>query len=169
MQKRKMFIGAAAALKKDKRMFLPRIFALVSIKTSPEEQNNLNEIGLNTFLTYQKIHKGKHPYIAKESVRFMPVYCSSDTEAGVEGLEELGMIPPKEYVSLDFGDGVTHHNFVKYMTYFMDTTTLMHQLIKEVKSLGISIEFKEINSFNDILEEIIFDCSGFGGKDLNSD
>lgn len=144
-------------------------FALVSIKTSPEEQEDLNKIGLNTFLTYQTIDNGKHPYITKEAVRFMPVYCSIDTISGVEDLEARGMIPPKEYVSLDFGNGVIHNDFVKYMTYFMNTTVLMRQLTEEVKRREISVELNEINSFDDVAEEIIFNCSGLGGQKLNSD
>lgn len=144
-------------------------FALVSVKTSPEEQEDLNTIGLNTFLTYQKIDRGQHPYITKEAVKFMPVYCSIDIEAGVEDLEARGIIPPREYVSLDFGNGVIHHGYVKYMTYFMNTTTLMRQLTAEVKKLGINIEIKKIKSFDDVLEEIVFNCSGLGGRELNSD
>jgi len=144
-------------------------FALVSVKTSPEEQDNLNEIGLNTFLTYQKIDSGKHPYITQEAVRFMPVFCSVDTESGVEYLETRGMIPPREYVSLDFGNGVFHQNYVKYMTYFMNTSILMRQLTSEVKRLGIPIEITEVKSFEDLKEETIFNCSGLGARELNSD
>jgi hypothetical protein len=58
-------------------------FALVSVKTSPEEQENLNEIGVETFKAYQKIDQGRHPYISSDAVRYIPVYCSKDTEAGV--------------------------------------------------------------------------------------
>jgi D-amino-acid oxidase len=144
-------------------------FALVSVKTSPEEQADLNKIGLNTFLTYRQIDKGEHPYITKEAVKFMPVYCSRDTDAGVEDLEARGMIPPREPVSLDFGHGVVHHDFVKYMTYFMNTTTLMRQLTQEVQTRNIPIEYKEIKSFDEVLEDIVFNCSGLGGRELNAD
>jgi hypothetical protein len=144
-------------------------FALVSVKTSPEEESALNEIGLNTFLTYQNIDHGKHPYITKDAVTYMPVYCSTDTNAGVEDLEERGMIPPREYVSLDFGNGVIHHDFVKFMTYFMNTTTLMRQLTDEATRLNISLEIEEISSLAQVSENVIFNCSGLGGRDLNED
>lgn len=55
------------------------------------------------------------------------------------------------------------------MTYFMNTTTLMQQLITKIKKLNISIELKEIHSFNEIPEEIVFNCSGMGARELNSD
>ncbi len=143
--------------------------ALVSVKTSPEEQADLNKIGLNTFLTYQKIDRGLHPYISQEAVRYMPVFCSIDTESGVEDLEAQGMIPPKEYVTLDFGNGVTHPNYIKYMTYFMNPGILMRQLTAEVARLNIAVEIKTIHSFDEVAEEVIFNCSGLGARELNSD
>ncbi len=144
-------------------------FALVSVKTSPEEQATLNEIGMNTFLTYQQIDQGQHPYIQKNAVRYMPVYCSEDTESGVEDLEARGLIPPHENVTLDFGNGTTQPHFLKYMTYFMDTTQLMQQLNNEVQRLEIPLSLHEVSSFDDIEEEIIFNCSGLGGRELNHD
>ena len=144
-------------------------FALVSVKTSPEEQKSLNEIGVETFKTYQQIDQGRHPYIRSDAVRYIPVYCSRDTEAGVEDLEEKGLIPPHEDVTLDFGAGVQHENFVKYMTYFMDTTKLMKQLTAEVKRLGIPVEMQTVHSFDDVEEEVVFNCSGLGAKELNQD
>lgn len=144
-------------------------FALVSVKTSPEEQENLNQIGTDTFKTYQRIGQSQHPYITQDAVRYLPVYCSYDTESGVEDLEAQGLIPPKENVTLDFGNGVTHPHFVKYMTYFLDTTKLMRQLTAEVKKLGIPIEMGEVVSFDDVEENVIFNCTGLGARTLNSD
>lgn len=97
-------------------------FALVSVDTDPLEQENLDKIGLCTFKEYKKISEGKHPYISSECARLLPVYCSESTSSGVEDLEKKGFIPEREYVTLDFGNGVVHKNFVKYVTYFMDTT-----------------------------------------------
>lgn len=144
-------------------------FALVSVKTSPEEQADMNKIGLSTFRTYQKIEKGTHPYISKEAVKFMPVYCSADTEAGIEDLEKHEIIPSREVVSLDFGNGVIHHNFLKYMTYFLNTSSIMQQLTAEVKRLNIPIEIKEVKSFKDLKESVLFNCTGLSGRELNVD
>ncbi len=144
-------------------------FALVSVKTDPVEQANLDNIGLCTFLEYKKISEGKHPYITAECARLLPVYCSEDTESGVEDLEKNGFIPQREYVTLDFGNGVTHPHFVKYITYFMDTTRIMLQLRAEVDRLKIPVEEKEITAFDQVSEEIVFNCTGLGAKDLNND
>lgn len=144
-------------------------FALVSVDTDQEEQENLNALGMCTFQEYKKISEGTHPYISAECARLLPVYCSKETSAGVEDLEAKGLIPPREYVSIDFGNGVVHHDFVKFYTYFMDTTRLMLQLRQELDRLGIPIEEREIFSFNQLKEPVVFDCSGLGGKELNED
>lgn len=143
-------------------------FAICAVKTSIDEQDNLNAIGVETFTTYQKIGRGEHPFISRDSVRYIPVYCSSDTESGLEDLEAKGLIPPHENVTLDFGS-VQHPNFFKYMTYFIDTTKLMKQLHSEVKRLQIPIEINEVKSFDFVKEQVIFNCSGLGARELNQD
>jgi hypothetical protein len=55
------------------------------------------------------------------------------------------------------------------MTYFMDTTRVMLQLHKEVNRLGIPIDRKELFSFDEVEEMVVFNCSGLGAKQLNSD
>lgn len=144
-------------------------FALVSVQTDPEEQLNLSRIGMATFKEYKRIYEGKHPYIGSECIQYMPVYCSSDTEAGVEDLEQEGLIPTREVVTLDFGNGVQHPDFVKFMTFFMDTTRIMIQLGEEVARLEIPVEKKDLSSFDEISETVVFNCSGLGAKALNAD
>lgn len=144
-------------------------FALVSIQTAPEEEAALEKIGSDTFKAYQDIEKGIHPYIHSNTVRYMPTYSSADTENGVEGLEKAGEIPPFQDVTLDFGNGTTHPNFVEFYTYYMDPSHLMQQLWDEVNRLGVPVEIAEVQSFDDVGEEIIFNCSGLGGRELNND
>jgi len=144
-------------------------FAVVSVQSDPDEEENMRAISMASYLEYKEIYEGRHPYISKECIRYLPVYCSQETESGVEALEESGLIPAREYVTIDFGNGVQHENFVKYMTYFMDTTRIMLELRQEVDRLGIPIAQKEIGSFSEISEAVIFNCSGLGAKELNSD
>ena len=144
-------------------------FAVVSVKTSPEEEAAVKQIGLSTFKSYQQVEKGEHPYLSAQAVRFLPVYSSEETHAGVEELEEQGLIPPREVVDVDFGNGVVHRNYNKFMTYFFDVTTLMQDLHKETARLGIPIDLKKIDQFDDVAEEIVFNCSGLGGGDLAHD
>ncbi|MFI5334807.1 MAG: hypothetical protein ACHQT8_06585, partial [Chlamydiales bacterium] len=144
-------------------------FALVSIKTADDAQLDLHEIGMRSFLVYQQIQQGRHPYLSSQAVRYMPVYCHRDTESGIEDLEKRGLIPPRKELTLDFGNGVLHPHFLKYMTYFMNVTHLMKQLTAEVMKRKIPIQVEEVHHFNEIQEETIFNCTGLGSRTLNSD
>lgn len=144
-------------------------FALVSVKVSPEEEAAVNRINFSTFTSYQKIQQGQHPYLSPKAVRWLPVYCSQDTHAGVEELEQMGMIPPMEIVDLDFGNGTVHRDFKKFMTYFFDVTTLMRELHAETARLQIPIQMGKIENFGDVAEEVVFNCTGLGGRDLAKD
>lgn len=144
-------------------------FALVSIKTDLNNQEDLNWIGAETFQTFRQIEQGRHPYISQEALRYLPVYCSQETDTGLQELEALGLIPPREVVTLDFGDGICHPGFLKFMTYFIDTTKLMDQLSAEVERRAIPLEMGAVDSFEDVEEEIIFNCAGLGAKELTQD
>lgn len=143
-------------------------FALVSIKNAPEEEANCNRMGMQTFLTYREIHQNRHPYL-KDLVRLLPVYCSKETESGIESLAEQGLIPLPKEVALDFGNEVRHANFLEYQTYFMNPTELMKQLLQELERLGIPINMREIRSFDEVEESVIFNCSGLGARELCKD
>lgn len=144
-------------------------FGLVSLKTSQEEIEVLKQIGLDTFDVYETIERGLHPYLPKQCVRLMPVYCSEETDSGVAELEKLRVIPSKESVILDFENGFEYHNFVKYITYFMDTTLLMEHLFAVVHKSGIPITLKMLNAFEEVEENILFNCTGMGSQQLNGD
>ncbi len=144
-------------------------FALVSVKTSVDEEKNLIDLGISTFQTIQKIERGEHPYLTPHTVRFLPFYSSKETICGVESLEERGLVPRREEVILDFGDKVRHPHYYKYSTYFMDPVRMMQELLLEVERLKIPIEVQKIASFYDVEEEIIFNCTGLGARDLVND
>jgi len=144
-------------------------FAFVSLKTSPLEQQNLNEIGVETFLVYKTIEKGTHPYIPPDAVRYLPVYCSQETPSGVEDLEARGLIPPREDVTLNFIGGAIHANYKQFMTYFLNTTTLMKSLSAEVRKRNIPIKIETVSSFDELEEGCIFCCAGLGARELQND
>lgn len=126
-------------------------------------------MAVKTFLTYQQIEKGQHPYIPKGAVELLPIYCTSDTENELAFLVEQNLVPPKESVSLEFDHGIKHKGFFKYLTYYMNTGILMKQLINEVKKLNIPLEVKEIHSYCEVSENMIFNCTGLGAEELNMD
>jgi D-amino-acid oxidase len=144
-------------------------FAIISVRTSPAEQQNLIEIGADSFEVYWQIARGEHPYLSTEFLRLMPMFCNSKFESGLESLVEKGAVPPPEEVCLDFGQGAFYENFLQYMTFFIDTTRMMRQLHDEVKRRGIPIEFAKVESFDEIEEDVLINCTGLGAKALMKD
>lgn len=145
-------------------------FAMIPGNYSQAKRAEVIEMAVATFLVFQKIEKGEHPYINKhDTVRFMPFYCDLENSKELEFLEVRKLIPPKVFVTLDFGNDVSHPNFVKYMTFFMNTGIIMEQLLAEVKKLNIPIEIKKIASFAEVKENIVFNCTGVGASELNGD
>lgn len=147
----------------------PGCFALDSTTMAGPEKEKHKRIVFETFKSYQCVDSGMHPYLKPGAVRFLPIYCMDGMYGGFEGLEKEGLIPQRETVMLDFGNGIQHKNYVKFMTYFMDTALLMQQLHDEVTRLGIAIEIKNVSSFDDVQEDIIFNCTGMGSKELTND
>lgn len=144
-------------------------FALVSVKNSPEEHVKCVLLGLKTFETYEIVAKGNHPYLKKECVEFLPDYSRIGTPTGLEELQAKGLLPLPREVKIDFGNGICHDNFLESMTYYIDTTEIMKQLWAEVVKLKIPIDIRKVHRFDELKDEIIFDCSGLGGRELNRD
>ncbi len=142
-------------------------FSLVKVASDLDEV--FDQITLSTFKYYQTIEKGEHPYLSSAAVRLLPLYCSPDNHSGVEYIEEKGLIPPREIVDIDFQNGTVHRNFKKFMTYFFNVTTFMKDLHQEVSRLAIPITLETIESFDEINEEVVFNCAGIGGGKLASD
>ena len=147
----------------------PRCFAPDSTTLLGPEKEKHKKMVCETFKILQYVESGKHPYIKREVVRFLPIYCMDGMCAAFEELEKEGLIPKREAVVLDFDNGVRHTNFVKFMTYFMDTAKLMQQLHDEIARLGIAIKIGKVLSFDEVQEDIIFNCTGMGSKELNND
>ncbi len=144
-------------------------FGLASLQTAALEKKRLDTICRDTFLAYKSMEKGLHPYLSREVVQYMPVYCDEGKDAGVEELEKIGLLPPAEKVTLDFMNGVQHDNYIRHMTYFIDTSRLMLELGAELHRLSIPLETRELNSFEECSEAVVFNCSGLGARRLNHD
>lgn len=138
------------------------------LESTAQEKEQL-KLSLDTFQTYRLIEQGRHPYLSKKVVKRYPLYSGAHVESGVEVLESLGYMPAREYVSLDFGNGVRHENYRKFHTYFIDVTQVMKQLWAEVNRLGISVEQQEVASLADVQEPIVVNCAGLGAGKLNND
>jgi hypothetical protein len=144
-------------------------FALVSLKNSPEEQKKCVQLGLETFEAFQSVAQGKHPYLPQNCVKYMPDYSRIGTPTGLEDLQASGLLPSSREVVVDFGNGVRHEHFLESMTYYIDTTEIMKHLWVEIEKYKIPVEVKKVEAFDQIEEEVIFNCSGLGAQRLNHD
>ena len=122
-----------------------------------------------SFLVYQQISQGKHPYLSREAVRYLPIYCTKENEGELAFLVQLGLVPSKQPVTLKFEGGATHSGFYQYMTFFMNTGILMQNFLSEIHKKNIPIEIKTVHSFSEIREQVIVNCTGFGAAELNQD
>jgi len=138
-------------------------------KEKTDQEKYFLTLALSTFETYRTIEQGAHPYLTSSTVRRLPLYCRGDIESGVEILETLGYMPASEKVTLDFGNGVTHENFVKYYTYFIDITLLMQQLWAHVRACNIPVVIEEITSLAQCAEPIICNCAGIASGTFTAD
>lgn len=135
---------------------------------TPEEQAALDRLSTTTFQTYLLCHQGAHPYLKKESVDRLPIYCSEKTENGIKKLALGGWIAPGEPVILDF-QGVKRYGFKEYHSLFLHVTRLMHDMLLELDLLQIPLEVRELSSFCELSESVIFNCTGLGSRELSGD
>ncbi len=144
-------------------------FGLIAKETTPDEMNQIYDLAAQSFLVYQQIESGKHPFFSKGCAQLMPIYCDATTSRELSFLVNRKLISPKKLVALDFGNGVVHEGMYEYKTFFMNTSKLMKQLTDEVERLNIPIKTKEIYSYYDVKELVVFNCAGLGAKEINGD
>ncbi|MBA3751235.1 hypothetical protein H0X06_00325 [Candidatus Dependentiae bacterium] len=124
---------------------------------------------LETFHVFHQIEHGNHPYLLSNVVRRLPLYSMAHSKTGVEVLEKFNYMPPRQLVTIDFGNGIVHENYAKYITYFIDVAQVMKQLWTEVKKLKIPVIIEEICSFEQCTQDIICNCAGLAGGTLAQD
>jgi len=98
----------------------------------------------------------------------VPTYFTNRGESGLEPYVGKVMNPAKDVV-LDFGNGTTH-NMVAYDDgIFVDTAKIMVEMDDYLKEKKVKFVKKKLSSLNELDSEFIFNCSGFGSKELNND
>ena len=135
----------------------------------------INEIGFNTFTTFQVIEQGRHP-LFKCGISPINVYAglgnnpegTQETETGLEPYVAKGLLTEPELGEIDFGNG-QKHIMRRFQTYFMNTPGIMEELTQQLEQKGIQCIQRTIHDFSEVNSDIIFNCSGIGGKALNHD
>ncbi len=132
------------------------------------DQERIDAFAKETYPVYNRVYTGEHPYLSKACVEKMPAYLFDKCDLGMRKYFQWGLIPQGEAVTLDFG-GVLHPHYVEYETLFLQVSQIMKELLGEVKRLGIPIVIKEVKDFEELEEQVIFNCAGIGARELAND
>ena len=126
----------------------------------------MKQTGLDAYKFYESIALKKHPFL-KEGASLMPAYFENRNDSGLEEYVGEVMQPAKDII-IDFGNG-TRKNMVAYDdAIFMDTGKMMI-LLKEYLKNKVQFKQQKIESFSQINDKIIVNCSGLGAKLLAHD
>lgn len=135
--------------------------------STPEERAIFTKTGMESYKTYLEIIQGVHPFI-KQGPKLLPAYYGMSIDPEFNHYIEHGLIQKPERVFVDFGN-TKRYEMMEYFTIFINPALIMHELWEQVRLLQIPIIKKEITSFDEISDQIIFNCTGFGAKKLTED
>jgi D-amino-acid oxidase len=143
-------------------------FAPVFMGNDPSVQPLMDKIGVDSYNFYKAIILGKHPYL-KRGATLVTDYFENKEDFGLEPYVKAGAMQPAKDVILDFRNGTTRKMFAYDDCIYMDVSVLMQDLTEAVKAQGITFEKKKIDSFENLKEKVIVNCTGFGSKKLLND
>jgi len=143
------------------------LLAPVSMDNTPDMQATIDQIGIEAYRFYDSIAKNKNPDFKKGAL-IVPTYFNNREDSGLEPYVGKVMAPAKE-VMLDFGNGTTRKMVAYDDGIYMDTATLMEELHDYLKAHGIQIVKRKIDSFTELQQKFIFNCSGLGAYQLAND
>lgn len=135
--------------------------------STQQEHQNFLKFGMESYKAYLDIIFGKHHFI-KNGPSILPAYYAPDIDPGFKEYVASGLVQEPEEVIIDFQNGKTY-NAIEYQTLFINPRVLMSELNKEFNRLNIKIEKREIKYFCEVDSRVIFNCTGFGAKELTQD
>ena len=125
------------------------------------------ERGMESYATYLDITKGTHPFI-KAGPQLLPAYYGADIDPGFGPYIKEGLMPEAQNVIIDFGNG-KKYEAREYHALFINACIMMQELQRNIHELNIPLIQKEIRSFDEIDDPIIFNCTNLGAKALAHD
>jgi len=143
------------------------LLAPVSMDNSQEMQAIVDQIGIDAYKFYDSIAKNEMPDF-KNGAKIVPTYFKTREDSGLEPYVGKVMKPAKDVV-LDFGTGTTQKMVAYDDGIFIDTAVMMEDLTKFLKSKKVKFVKQKVEKLTAIDSKFIINCSGLGGKDLNSD
>ena len=123
--------------------------------------------GIESYETYLRIARGQHPFIAGGPV-ILPAYFGLDNDPGFGPYVARGLIDQPQKVTIDFGFG-KYYEVMQYHILFINPRIIMQELQCTIKKLGITIIRKEVAHVAELDAPIVFNCAGFGAKQLAAD
>lgn len=143
------------------------LLAPVSMDNDHAMQAIIDEIGIEAYRFYKGIANNENSDF-KKGARKVPSYFSSRDDSGLEPYVAKVMGPAKDVI-LDFGNGTTRTMVVYDDGVFMNTALLMDELHEFMKRHHIEIIQQKIQSFDELNQQFIFNCSGLGSRELAKD
>lgn len=143
------------------------LLAPVSMDNDHAMQAIIDEIGIEAYRFYKGIANNENSDF-KKGARKVPSYFSSRDDSGLEPYVGKVMGPAKDVI-LDFGNGTTRAMVVYDDGVFMNTALLMEELHEFMKRHHIEIVQRKIQSFDELKQQFIFNCSGLGSRELARD
>jgi len=135
--------------------------------STPQEIALFTSFGMESYKTYQTIIQGTHPFIT-QGPKMLPAYYGLDIDPGFAPYIKQGLMQPAQNATIDFGNGKIY-DAIEYSALFINSSAIMQELYRNINQLGIKIIKKEIATFADIEQSIIFNCAGLGAKKLTGD
>jgi hypothetical protein len=123
--------------------------------------------GIESYRTYLEIIAGKHPFI-KKGPKLLPAYYDPNIDPGFGPYIAQELMPEPQDVIIDFGNDKQYPAH-EYQALFINASIMMNELQRNIRELQIPIIQKEISSFDEIQDQIIFNCSNLGAKSLAND
>lgn len=143
------------------------LFAPISMDNNPQMQKIVDKIGIDSYLVYASIGQKKHEFF-KTGAAIIPAYFKNRDDSGLEAYVGKVIQPAKD-VTLDFGNGTRRDVVVYDDGIFIDTYEMMNNLRQYLDNKGTKFVKKRVQSFEEIADKIIINCSGSGSKELNDD
>ncbi len=143
------------------------LVAPVSMDNNPQMEKVVYKIGFKAYSFYKAIVEKRHPDFI-EGAFILPSYFENREDSGLESYVGAVMEPAKDVI-LDFGNGTTRKMVVYDDGIFVDVGKMMIALTDYLKKNKVKFIKKKIDSFSQIRDKFIINCTGLGAKELCHD
>lgn len=102
-----------------------------------------------------------------EGAKIISTYFENIESSELESFVGKRMNPSKEVI-VNFRNGKSHNMIVYDDSIFIDSGKMM-EILREKAEKSSCFTYKKINSFDEICQKIVFNCTGLGSRELSND